>query len=288
MSPQQPRIVTYLFKSSFYEIKNWTLDFDATTSFNTEYNDCFCLVHMHKGKLSKKNYELTSGNITIERPNFEYQLLPSQGSCTIINFIDDFYQQLQEEFQLDHVFRKQGRDKLSAQAMANAETEYVLSTLLNTIRRSDSSLTDSLVLDSIFELLKLFNSAPHTFPNRSLRKHHHEAIENAKEYLQNNFYKPITLTELSRQCGISLFYLSRLFKQYTGYSPYHYLSTVRLKHSEMLLRNTSSSITDIAYSSGFTSPEYFSTLFKQKYSQTPTKYRTDKTRNPDWLTDNHS
>lgn len=274
MSPQQPRIVTYLFKSSFYEIKNWTLDFDATTSFNTEYNDCFCLVHMHKGKLSKKNYELTSGNITIERPNFEYQLLPSQGSCTIINFIDDFYQQLQEEFRIDHIFRKQGRDKLSAQAMANAETEYVLSTLLNTTRRSDSSLTDSLVLDSISELLKLFDSRPqHTFPCRSLRRHHQEAIENAKEYLQNNFYKPITLTELSRHCGISLFYLSRLFKQYTGYSPYAYLSSVRLKHGETLLRETNRSIMDVTYASGFTSPEYFSTLFKQKYHRTPTSYR---------------
>jgi AraC-like DNA-binding protein len=44
----------------------------------------------------------------------------------------------------------------------------------------------------------------------------------------------------------------------------------------MLLKYTSRPIVDITYASGFTSPEYFSTLFKLKYNQTPSSYRLKK------------
>lgn len=232
---------------------------------------------MRRGALTKKNYQLTTGNITLERPDFEYQLLPSTGSCTIINFTDDFYEHAKEELHVGQVFQKQGKGVLSVQTRATAETEFALSNLLNSIPHSDASLIDSFVLDSFCELLNTLKDSPRKpGPLQANHRHHQEAIENAKEYIQQNFHQAISLAELSRQCGVSLFYLSRLFKQYTGYSPYHYLSSVRLKHGEMLLRDTSRSIADIAYSSGFTSPEYFSTLFKQKYNTTPSNYRLQK------------
>jgi AraC family transcriptional regulator len=271
------RLVNYLFKSDFYEIKSWTLDFDHQTSFAKEFNDCLCAVHIRHGTLAKKMYQLTSGHVTLERPDFEYQLLPSNGSCTIINFTNKFYAQLQDERQIDNLFKKQGKNLLAVKTTASPESEFVLSTILNSIRHSDRVHTDALVLDFLDEFLKTTTNTSRTSIERqSYHRHHQEAVENAKEYLQANFHRPISLEDLSRHCGISLFYLSRLFKRYTNYSPHQYLLNVRLKHGQMLLKDTSRPIVDITYASGFTSPEYFSTLFKLKYNQTPSSYRLKK------------
>jgi AraC family transcriptional regulator len=268
------RLVNYLFKSDFYEIKNWTLDFDHQTSFAKEFNDCLCVLHVQRGTLTKKMYQLITGNVTLERPDFEYQLLPSHGSCTIINFTSKFYAQLQDELQIDNLFKMQGKNLLAVKTTASPETELVLCTILNSIRHMDCVQIDALVLDFLNEFLKTTrNSARTSIERPSHHRHHQDAVENAKEYLQVNFHKPISLEDLSRHCGISLFYLSRLFKRYTSYSPHQYLLNVRLKHGEMLLKGTSLPIVDIAYASGFTSPEYFSTLFKQKYNQAPSSYR---------------
>ncbi|HEY0656231.1 MAG TPA: AraC family transcriptional regulator [Chryseosolibacter sp.] len=274
LNVSSPRLVQYLSKSDLYEVKRWTLDFDARTSFQKEFNDCLCAVHMSRGTLTKKMYQLTTGHVTLERPDFEYQLLPSKGVCTIINFSDRFYSQLQDELEVDHVFKKQGKNLLAVQTTASPEAELVLFKLLNNIKCGDGLQLDALVIDFVNEFLKTRrNASQRSEPDQSNNRHHREAIENAKEYLHGNFHKVISLQDLSRHCGISLFYLSRLFKRYTNYSPYQYLSNFRLKHGEMLLKETSDSIADITYASGFTSPEYFATLFKQKYNHAPSVYR---------------
>jgi AraC family transcriptional regulator len=271
-----PRFVEYLFKSNLYEIKRWTLDFDHRTSFPKEFNDCLCAVHITRGTLTKKMYQLTTGHVTLERPDVEYQLLPSNGVCTIINFSDRFYTQLQEELQVRKVFSKQGKNLLAVQTTASPETEFVLYKLLNTIKHADSFQSDALVLDFLNEFLKATNNTALPSLDQPNHRHHREAVEHAKEYLQGNFHRAISLQDLSRHCGISLFYLSRIFKRYTNYSPYQYLLNMRLKHGEMLLKETSQPIADITYASGFTSPEYFSTLFKKKYNQSPSLYRLKK------------
>lgn len=269
-----PRLVNFLFKSDFYEIKTWTLDFDQRASFAKEYNDCLCAVHIQQGTLTKQMYQLTSGDITLERPGFEYQLLPSNGSCTILNFTEEFHSHLQDELQIDDLFKKQGKSILAIQSTASPESEFVLRTILDSTQHHNRVHIDTLVLDFLNEFLKTTRKPPRVSAiDQPCNKCHQEAVENAKEYLQRNFHRPVSLSELSRHCGISPFYFSRIFKRYTSYSPHRYLSTIRLKRGEMLLKDTSHSIVDIAYASGFTSPEYFSSLFRQKYKQSPSNFR---------------
>lgn len=276
---REARKVSPLFKSDFYEIKNWTLDSDGTTPFQTEYNDCFCAVHVYRGTLTKKMYALNSGQVTLEVPDFEYQLLPSTGSCTIINFTDQFYAAARDEFGIDKIFNHNGKKSIAVNAPASPETELVLRQLLNDVAKAPDIRTDGLVMDFFTELVHtMWNSSTTPHLHRSDNKHHQTAIENAKEFLQSNFTKAISLADLSRHCGVSLFYLSRLFKQYTTCSPHQYLSVIRLKHGQMLLKDSSLSVVDVSYACGFTSPEYFSTLFRLKYGIPPGAYRKEKRR----------
>ncbi|HEY0744588.1 MAG TPA: AraC family transcriptional regulator [Chryseosolibacter sp.] len=274
----EARIVSHLFKSDFYEIKNWTLNGDCSTSFETEYNDCFCAVHVNRGTLTKNMYALDSGRVTLEVPHFEYQLLPSTGSCTIINFTDQFYSAAREEFGIDKNFNRHGKRLIAVNAPASPEAEFVLRQLLSELANGRGSMqTDGLIMDFFTELVQTtWTSGTTSHFHRSTNTHHQDAIENAKEFLQSNFTRAISLADLSRHCGVSLFYLSRLFKQYTTYSPHQYLSSIRLKHGQMLLKDTALSVVDVSYASGFTSPEYFSTLFRLKYGLPPGTYRKER------------
>ena len=52
-----------------------------------------------------------------------------------------------------------------------------------------------------------------------------------------------------------------------------YIQDFRLEKSKELLENSKLSISEIAYSTGFSSPNYFSTSFKNKFGKTPKEYR---------------
>lgn len=109
--------------------------------------------------------------------------------------------------------------------------------------------------------------------NYNLKEHHLVAIESAKSFIKDRFRDNISLNEISNYCNTSPFHFSRIFKQFTNYSPYQYLLHIRLSHAEILLRNTSQPITDICFSSGFNSLEHFATIFRSKFKKNPTEYR---------------
>ena len=100
-------------------------------------------------------------------------------------------------------------------------------------------------------------------------------IERAKLYLQDHFTEDISLQEVASHCNVSPFHFGRTFKKFTNYSPHQYLLTIRLKHAELLLRNTTRPILDICFLSGFNSLEHFVTMFKQRYHVSPTQYRRE-------------
>lgn len=83
----------------------------------------------------------------------------------------------------------------------------------------------------------------------------------------------LCLTAAADHIGVSIYAVSRLFKEITGKGFKDYVTEKRLEHSHMLLCTTSKSIADISAESGFENSNYFSTVFKQKYGIPPTKYR---------------
>src|SRR6185503_19416790 len=97
-----------------------------------------------------------------------------------------------------------------------------------------------------------------------------------KEYINNNFTSDISLTEIAEYSYVSLFHFSRIFKTFTSSSPHQFLLAIRLQHAAMLLRNSSMPVSDIAFTSGFNSIEYFTAAFRQKYNCPPSKFRLVK------------
>lgn len=65
-------------------------------------------------------------------------------------------------------------------------------------------------------------------------------------------------------------------KAISGISISDYIQNIRLEKAKVLLNETTLTISEVAYATGFSSPSYFSTSFKNKYSKTPKAYRSNK------------
>ncbi len=92
-------------------------------------------------------------------------------------------------------------------------------------------------------------------------------------YTQENFKNNITLRTVAKELGYSYNYLSAYFKPHFSCGFSEYINRLRLEECAYLLKSTDMPITDIAYSSGFTSVRRFNDVFKSEYRLTPTQYR---------------
>ena len=98
-------------------------------------------------------------------------------------------------------------------------------------------------------------------------------IKEVVSYVNTNFKEDITLSKLAVHVHVNSTYLSTLFKQEMGIPFTTYLNNIRLSHSEELLRTSYHSITEICLMVGFTSPSYFTKVFKKHYGIGPREYR---------------
>lgn len=112
--------------------------------------------------------------------------------------------------------------------------------------------------------------------DKKLKDLHLETIDRGKKYLLDNFQTEMNLADIAHNAYVSPFHFSRIFKHFTSYSPYRYLLEVRLSHAVLLLRNTSRSITEICFESGFNSLEHFIATFTNRHGMSPLKFRNHR------------
>ena len=92
-------------------------------------------------------------------------------------------------------------------------------------------------------------------------------------YLRHHFAEPITLDTVSKQLFVNKSYLSATFRKFTGLTFLEYLTSMRILHASILLKETNYSIIQISEECGYQDSVYFSAVFKRVTGVTPTRYR---------------
>ncbi|PLR95271.1 bifunctional transcriptional activator/DNA repair enzyme AdaA [Bacillus sp. T33-2] len=100
-----------------------------------------------------------------------------------------------------------------------------------------------------------------------------EVVAGARDIIEKEYSSPITLEKLSKEVGMSKYYLQRTFKEKVGLTPNQYIARMRLTKSKELLKESSLSILQIAYEVGYRSSSHFNVMFRQHYGCSPTDYR---------------
>lgn len=104
----------------------------------------------------------------------------------------------------------------------------------------------------------------------------HNKIEALSAYIKTNCENEIKLSELAKQLYVSEQYLSHMFRKINGVSLSEFTVNCRMEKVIEELVNTDKTITDIAFSSGFTNINSFNRLFRNRYNMTPKEFRICK------------
>ena len=99
-------------------------------------------------------------------------------------------------------------------------------------------------------------------------------LKSILSFLRENYEKPITLDMLSETIQKSPKYLGYFFKNMTGKTPIEYLNEYRIEKAVRKLRITDMSVTDVAFSCGFSDLSYFIKTFKKIKGISPGKFRS--------------
>lgn len=110
------------------------------------------------------------------------------------------------------------------------------------------------------------------------RLRHEEKPRTAKNYaaivkvLEEHVCENLTVREIAELCNMSQISVKQTFSRYTGMGIINYFNRLKIQRAIHLLQ-TGSSVQETADTLGFSSQNYFSTVFKRITGKTPTAYK---------------
>ncbi|WP_109299757.1 alpha/beta fold hydrolase [Aquimarina sp. AU474] len=125
--------------------------------------------------------------------------------------------------------------------------------------------------------LLLFTATKKSQPETTIIKKHkdpqqnsflQQVVQNINNHMSNDYYG---VTILCREIGVSERQLQRKLKAITNKSPNQLISLIRLNRAKELIMNKQSTISEIAFQTGFSSPSYFSKCFKKEFAVSPSE-----------------
>ena len=107
-----------------------------------------------------------------------------------------------------------------------------------------------------------------------IRESKSRRIDTICRYIEINFAKEISLSEVASMVAMSESSFSHFFKKRTSRNFISYLNDVRIGHATKLLFETTQSINEISFLCGYSNISNFNRIFKKIKGQTPSEYRT--------------
>lgn len=167
--------------------------------------------------------------------------------------------------------------------------ENVLHQLVKLFQRQFSSITEEEIFQIEYELKEKLSISPDfscickdilNILNSNLSSVCDEKddmkgfIENVKSYVTNNYTSNISIEDIAQKFNINPTYLSKLFKKYLNETPAKYIIKLRISEAKHLMEsNPELDIKEICELVGYTDQHYFSRIFKETTSISPSAYR---------------
>jgi AraC-like DNA-binding protein len=89
-----------------------------------------------------------------------------------------------------------------------------------------------------------------------------------------------TVEGMANSCGLGVTRFVDLVKQITNMTPLRYVNHARLEHAAALLRAEKASVTAVTRACGFSSSQYFATVFGRKFGCSPSGFRDSARQAP--------
>lgn len=100
-----------------------------------------------------------------------------------------------------------------------------------------------------------------------------EWLRAAREYVEANFLRPLSLAEVARVARVNRVHLARQFRAYFSTSVGEFLRRKRVEHACHLVTTTNHSLAEVAIDCGFSDQSHFSSIFRRQMGLTPARFR---------------
>ncbi len=98
-------------------------------------------------------------------------------------------------------------------------------------------------------------------------------VETAIRFIETNFDKEVSLSEIANLVHLNSVYFSQLFKRETGHNFTQYLIGHRIEKAKELLHDGNNRVSEISFRVGYEDSNYFSRIFKKVTGLSPYEYR---------------
>ncbi len=120
------------------------------------------------------------------------------------------------------------------------------------------------------KLYLIYNAKPvHLFKNES------DTFLLVKDYIDENYYKELSVNGLSGKFYISSKHLIYLFNQRQNITPLQYIIRKRMEEAKKLFRESRLSVKDVSQTVGYSNVNYFCRIFKEHEGLSPTDFRKE-------------
>ena len=259
--------------------------FNSSTTASSHVHNCYELIHFvnFSGTYSVEGhiYEINNNDILITNPNELHRaILPPDTIYENQQFL------LREAFLAEFVyddynpFRALKYRELGCQNKIDASMvkQYHLDDLFNQLTYyHENPLPESraMIKALVLQLLTHFNNIVTITPSK---KESHNTMQDILIYINNNLTEKITLELLESKFNISKYYISRIFKQQTGYTVVEYITTKRILLAKELMLNGMYA-SDAALEAGFFDYSNFYRAFKHAAGMSPYDYKAQLKKN---------
>ena len=104
-------------------------------------------------------------------------------------------------------------------------------------------------------------------------------VQKARDYIDKHKMEPLSLADVAKTAGASVFHFCKVFHKSTGLKFTDYVARVRLEDARTQLLNPNRRISEVAYDVGFQSLTQFNRTFKRVFGQSPSDFRAHLSSN---------
>lgn len=226
-------------------------------------------------------YPLRPGSIVLIRPYTLHKVLLSDSQVSLGRHVllckaDFAHLPWKEEagFILDFV----AENGLHVQAEGHQQNQveemfFRISEELNSKPDGFPSMVRVLIFELLLTVQRLKTSAGSPLPPLQQGEGLPSGIVYLLQYIGSVFLEPVSLEDIADHVHLNKAYLTTLFKKYTGYTIGEYITLQRIHYAKKLLRESSLSVSEVCYRSGYNDPSHFCRTFKHLEHVTPLAYR---------------
>lgn len=257
-------------------------------SYEQELYDFWVLIHMEEGertiRIGDMQHCLLSGQVMLYPPDIPHQFVENADKACKVGIVSFICLSPVMSFFQNKVFTLRAKEKnLLTGIFAGGgplfkwfEPECIQKGMYATKdTRPEQLYRLKLSLETF--LTALYTEYPTAvripgYETARKKNQNKNAVRLVLEYMEHNLKNNPTVEKIANECGLGVSSLKRIFKEETGRGVIDYFNDIKIMKAAGLIQDSVLNISQIAEQVGFSSPFYFSRIFKQRLGVSPMEY----------------